>query len=142
MTRRSLLLYLDASAVVKLVLLERESVALRTAVSAARLATSELVLAEVPRALARVRANATARARFRHESQRVLEGLDLVPLGRPLLSSSARLGPPRLRTLDAIHVASALAFASDLEAFVSYDRRQLEAAGDAGLRVISPGAAH
>ena len=137
--RRRSLLYLDASAIVKLVLVERESVALRSAVARARLAASELVLVEVPRALARLRADSSERARIRHEEQRVLGGLDLVPLTRPVLTSAGRLGPPRMRSLDAVHITSALTFGAGLEAFVSYDRRQVGAAADAGLAVASPG---
>ncbi len=137
--RRRSLLYLDSSAIVKLVLVERESVALRTTVARARLAASELVLVEVPRALARTRADTSERARIRREEHRVLGGLDLVPLTRPLLASAGRLGPPRLRSLDAVHITCALTFDSGLEAFVSYDRRQVGAAADAGLAVVSPG---
>lgn len=137
--RRRPLLYLDASAIVKLVLVERESVALRTAVAPARLATSEIVLVEVPRALGRMRVKPSERARVRHEEQRVLAGLDLVALTRPLLMSAARLAPPSLRALDAVHVASALTFGAALGSFVSYDRRQLDAAAGVGLAVVSPG---
>lgn len=137
--RRRPLLYLDASAVVKLVLVERESMALRTALAPARLAASELVLVEVPRALGRMRANRSERARVRREEQRILAGLDLVALTRPLLTSAARLAPPSLRALDAVHVASALTFGAGLGSFVSYDRRQLDAAAGAGLTVVSPG---
>lgn len=137
--RRGALLYLDASAIVKLVLVERESMAVRATVARARLAASELVVAEVPRALARLRADASAAARVRREQKRVLAGLDLVPLTRLLLDSAGRLGPPRLRTLDAVHVVSAMSLGGDLEAFVSYDRRQLEAAAEVGLPVANPG---
>ncbi len=137
--RRRSLLYLDASALVKLVLVERESVALRAAVARARLVASELVLVEVPRALARLRVDPSERARVRREEQRVLGGLDLVPVTRPVLDSAGRLGPARLRSLDAVHIMSALTFGSGLEAFVSYDRRQVGAAADAGLAVVSPG---
>jgi predicted nucleic acid-binding protein len=49
--------------------------------------------------------------------------------------------PPALRTLDAIHVASAAAMESDLEALVTYDRRMVEAGRLAGLPVASPGGA-
>lgn len=137
--RRRPLLYLDASAVVKLVLVERESVALRTAVAPARLAASEIVLVEVPRALGRLRATQSERARVRREEQRVLAGLDLVSLTRPLLTSAARLAPPSLRALDAVHVVSALTLGAGLDSLVSYDRRQLEAAAGVGVRVVSPG---
>jgi predicted nucleic acid-binding protein len=120
--RRRSLLYLDASAIVKLVSVERESAALRTAVARSRLVASELILVEVSRALGRL-PDASERARLRREEQRVLAGLDLVPLTRLLLTSAGKLGPPRLRALDAVHIASALTLGSGLEFFVTYDRR-------------------
>jgi len=137
--RRRSLLYLDAAAIVKLVSVERESAALRTAVARSRLVASELILVEVSRALGRLRADASERARLRREEQRVLAGLDLVPLTRLLLTSAGKLGPPRLRALDAVHIASALTLGSGLEFFVTYDRRQLDAASGTGLAALSPG---
>ena len=135
--RRRPLLYLDVSAIVKLVLVEPESVALRTVATTARIAASELVVVEVARALGRVPANQSERARVRREEQRVLAGLDLVALTRPLLTSAGRLASPRLRSLDAVHVASALTFGTGVASFVSYDRRQLDAAADVGLTLES-----
>ena len=55
-------------------------------------------------------------------------------------SGAAALVDPNLRTLDAIHVATALNLGAELQAFVSYDQRLLQAAGDLGLAVASPGA--
>jgi predicted nucleic acid-binding protein len=52
----------------------------------------------------------------------------------------ALLGPSRLRTLDAIHLAGALALGDALERFVAYDRRMLAAAASRGLPTASPGA--
>lgn len=48
------------------------------------------------------------------------------------------VGPPLLRTLDAIHLASALSVAAALSAFVAYDRRLLAAAEDERLPVFAP----
>jgi len=139
--RRRSRLYLDASALVKTVVAEPESSALRAVIARADVAASELVLAEVPRALARLRFEEDGQ---RHgvgsQAARVLAGLDLVEVTRPLLASAGRLAPPRLRTLDAVHVASALALGDSLDAFVTYDRRQRSAAAAGGLAVLSPGA--
>ena len=63
--------------------------------------------------------------------------IDVSPL---ILSRAARLEPPALRTLDAVHLASALELGADLEAFVTYDARLAAAARGAGLTVVSPGA--
>jgi predicted nucleic acid-binding protein len=50
------------------------------------------------------------------------------------------LAEPNLRTLDAIHVATAAALGGELEAFVTYDQRLFETAERMGLPVVSPGA--
>jgi predicted nucleic acid-binding protein len=55
-------------------------------------------------------------------------------------SSAAALAEPNLRTLDAIHVATAAGIGADLQAFVTYDERLLQTAGELGLPVVSPGA--
>jgi predicted nucleic acid-binding protein len=129
------LLYLDASALVKRIVREPESDALRERLQSwPRLTTSEIAVAEALRA-ARLadpsgRAEAVARA--------MLVELTLVEVDRTLLEHAAVAGPPHLRTLDAIHLATALAVEPD--ELVAYDRRLLEAAADAGLRVSSPGA--
>jgi len=133
--RRRSLLYLDASAIVKLVSVEREFAALRTAVARSRLVASELILVEVSRALGRLRADASERARLRREEQRVLAGLDLVPLTRLLLTSAGKLGPPRLRALDAVHIASALTLGSGLWALASNSSSPTTAASSTPRRV-------
>lgn len=71
-------------------------------------------------------------------ARQVLAGLDLVPLAAGLVEQAAMVGPAGLRTLDAIHLASALSVSEDLIAFVVYDTRLASAAADAGLEVIAP----
>lgn len=135
------LLYLDASALVKLVRDGPESGALRTYVSDADLIASELVLTEVPRAIRRAVADdprlvldiLIARA------AETIESVALVPLDRGLLLAAGALAEPVLRALDAIHVVAAID-ASPIDAFVTYDDRQAAAARLAGLRSMSPGA--
>jgi hypothetical protein len=70
--------------------------------------------------------------------QPVLAHLAFVELDADLATSAAMTGGPRLRSLDAIHLASALRIGADLEAFVTYDVRQAEAARTAGLTVLTP----
>ena len=70
----------------------------------------------------------------------LLDGLDLVPLSTHLLSDAADVGSDTLRTLDAIHLASALSLGDALTSLVVYDRRLTEAAAAAGIEVVSPGA--
>lgn len=66
-------------------------------------------------------------------------GFDLIPVSRGLLEAAAHLGPPLLRTLDAIHIASAMPFGPDLEGILTYDLRMQQAARANGLIVRAPG---
>ena len=70
----------------------------------------------------------------------VIDGFELWSLNRELLVRAGRLAPSTLGTLDALHVATALSLPSASLCFVSYDRRQLDAARRAGLSTASPGA--
>jgi predicted nucleic acid-binding protein len=73
-----------------------------------------------------------------HVAEGVLMRTTLLKLSYRVLMTAARLDPPPLRTLDAIHVATALRLGPSLSAFVSYDARQLEAAEALGLPVVTP----
>ena len=127
-------LYLDASAAVKLVVEEPESAALADRVRDEVLVSSELCRLEVARALRRLGLGAGA-ARL---GRRVMDRFDLLRVDARILDRAVEVGPPRLRSLDAIHVASALAFERQLEAFVTYDRRLANAADLVGLPLVSP----
>ncbi|HEX6780762.1 MAG TPA: type II toxin-antitoxin system VapC family toxin [Solirubrobacterales bacterium] len=132
-------LYTDASALVKLVRDEAESVALRAYLRDADLVSSELVLTEIPRA---VRRAATLEPDLPldlllERAGAVIDALALRPLDRALLSGAGALAEPALRALDAIHVASAVQL-DPIDAFVTYDERQAAAARLAGLRTMAP----
>ncbi len=134
------LFYADASALVKLVRDEPESSALRAFLADADVASSELVLAEVPRAIRRAVAH-DPRLPLDLIIERAGELLDAValpPLDHALIAAAGALDEPTLRTLDAIHVVAAASL-SPVDAFVSYDERQAAAARLAGLRTVSPG---
>jgi len=135
------LLYLDASALVKLVRNEPESAALRSYVSDADLVASELVLTEVPRAIRRAVADdpRLSLGILVTRAAQTIESVALVPLDRGALLAAGALAEPFLRALDAIHVVAAID-ASPIDAFVTYDDRQAAAARLAGLRSMSPGA--
>jgi len=134
------LVYADASALVKLVREERESLALRAFLDGANLISSELVLAEIPRAIRRAAAgDPTLELDFMLErAAELIEALALRPLDTDLLLSAGALAESALRTLDAIHLASAVHL-TPIDAFVTYDERQAAVARLAGLRTISPG---
>lgn len=134
------LFYADTSALVKLVRPEVGTGALRADLNGVDLVSSELVLAEVPRALQRIAAADTKlplRLALRRAGE-LIEALSLYPIDRPLLLGAGALAEPALRTLDAIHVVSAVEL-GPVDAFVTYDERQAAAARLAGLKTMSPG---
>jgi predicted nucleic acid-binding protein len=128
------LLYLDASALVKLVRPEPETKALIAALDPeAKLVSSEIAEVEVLRALRRWDGDsAVALGRSKLESVRLL------PINQGVRHAACDLGPAELRTLDAIHVATAMQLGDLLESIYAYDLRLIEAACDAGLRVLAP----
>ncbi len=135
------LFYVDASALVKLVREETESGALRAYLGDADLVSSELILTEVPRAVRRaVAQDPTLPLDLMLKRTGELIGvLALRTLDRALLAGAGALTEPALRSLDALHVASAVDL-YPIEAFVTYDERQAAAARLAGLRTMAPGA--
>ncbi|GAB3358036.1 type II toxin-antitoxin system VapC family toxin [Modestobacter lapidis] len=125
----------DTSALVKLVLAEAESDVLDDWVTARPgqpWVASDLCRVEVIRAVARSSPGAVTGAR------QLLAGLDLVPLSQTLLDRAADLAPPSVRSLDAIHLATASTLGAALEAFVVYDHRLADAARAAGLPTAAP----
>ena len=127
------MLYLDSSAVVKIVSREPETADMVRLVRAdPSLVSSALAWTEVVRVVRRVRGN-TARA------EGVLSGIALVPIDDGIIRSAATLAPPSLRTLDAIHLATVLSLGADVSHLVTYDDRLAGAAGEAGIDVIAPG---
>jgi hypothetical protein len=129
------LLYLDSSAIVKLVVPEPESAALFALLERwPERISSALARVEVPRALRRAALPADVSAR----GEQVLKRLAFLQMDDRILATAARLLPPDLRTLDAIHLASALAVQSDLAALVTYDRRLADSAARANITVWAP----
>ena len=128
------MLYLDTSAAVKLLLLEEESLAIRAYVSDQDWASSALLRTELVRAVVRVDPSVVPRALD------LLSQPRLLVIEARILDTAARLSPPSLRSLDAIHLASALELRDELTAFVAYDDRLLAAASALGMPVASPSA--
>lgn len=125
--------YIDSSALVKTVLLERESGDLELWLRGRDLAVCDLARVEVVRAVRLSDRRAVERAR------EVLATLTLIELGDSVYEQAADLGPARLRSLDAIHLAAARSLGFDLAGVVTYDRRMAEGAESLGLRVLAPG---
>lgn len=126
--------YLDASALVRLVLNEPEQPALHRWLAehqGARLATNVIGAVEAQRAAGR---GSVAERGAMAALLRQLVWLDVTPAARAV---AAVLQPAEIRTLDALHVASASELAP-LTALVTYDERTARAAVAYGLRVASP----
>ena len=129
--------YLDASALVKLATREAESGALRDYLQRfpSRI-TSRVAEVEVTRALARRGSESQAIAG--ETIAQTLEGLLIVELDPQVADIAGRVEPSTLRSLDAIHLASALSVSEELDSLVTYDRRLADAARAAGLTVEAP----
>lgn len=125
--------YLDSSAIVKLAVHEPESVALRRYLKRRRpLVASSLARTEVARALLPSGTEVSRRG------QEVLNRLELARVNDRVLTEAGRLLPADLRSIDAIHLATAQQFGAELASFVTYDDRLAAAARGMGLKVVSP----
>lgn len=126
------LLYLDASALVKLVLPEPQSQALLSELGHWQgHVTSVIGAIETRRAASRAGA-ALARV------DAILDRVSRLALGAGVQELASRLRPQELRTLDAIHLASAVSLEDDLGALACYDDRLAAAAALEGIRVVAP----
>lgn len=126
-------IYLDSSAIVKLVVREAGSAALRRfLVRDPVRVSSALARVEVVRAIRAQGHDARARAEL------VLSRIRLLQIDDDVLDAAADLDPGVLRSLDAIHLASARALGSALTAVVTYDARMATAATRLGIPVVAP----
>ncbi len=127
-------LYLDSSAFLKLVVEEPETTAVRTflAEHGARHVSSALLRTESLRAVRHLGPDALATVR------EGLRRVDLIGIDDRILDAAGILEPQVLRTLDAIHLATAFAIGDDLETIVTYDERMVEAARLMGLSTATP----
>ena len=130
------MLYLDSSALVKLVASEPESARLFAFLAGrAELVSSALSRVEVMRAVHRLDDAGELRAR----AESVLGSVALLRIDDAILTAAAALEPRTLRSLDALHLASALSVRDALEGFLAYDQGLAEAARRQGLKVRAPG---
>lgn len=125
--------YLDSSALVKTVVEEPESKALRRLLRRFEThASSGLARTEVVRAVRRAQPSALPQALA------ALERLALIEVSQAVLDSAGVLDPPTLRTLDAIHLAAARTLSPQLAALVTYDERLAAAGRSLGLPIEAP----
>lgn len=135
-------LYLDASALIKLIVPERSSDALAELVAGRPVLSAEIAVTELIRATNRVAREAPEAAELlRSRLDSALSAVTFLQVDRATCELAGRLDDPHLRALDAIHVACAVAVGDDVEAFVTYDRRQGHAARATGFEVLAPGLA-
>ena len=124
--------YLDTSAVVKLVVAEKESASLRAWCADRVLVASDLVRTETLRAARRHSPGALAQAR------RALATMITLGLTPEVCERAAELDPMIMRSLDALHLACALQLADELEGVVTYDERLGQACALLGVAVVAP----
>lgn len=126
--------YLDTSAFLKLVFAEPESKALRAwaGTGMGEFASSDLLRTEALRAARKDSPEALLDVRA------ALEAIDLVSVTSDICERAAELDPSIMRSLDALHLATALALGDDLRAVVTYDERLAAACALHGVRVVAP----
>lgn len=126
--------YLDTSAFLKLMVAETESAVLRTWTTdpAVQLVSSDLLRTEALRTARRHSPGALFQARA------LLDGVALMAVTPDVCERAAELDPSILRSLDALHLASALMLGDSLEGVVTYDTRLVAACAAVGVPVIAP----
>lgn len=128
----SRLAYVDASALVKLAVSEAESPSMfRWYTEAERVVTSRIGVVELRRAA----------ARHEHDPDQVrliAAATEIVELTPEIADRAVDVGGSILRTLDSIHLATAMALGGEVDAFVTYDNRLADAARTIGLPVVRP----
>jgi predicted nucleic acid-binding protein len=125
--------YLDSSAIVKLVVRETESKALIQYLRGRRpLVSSALARTEVARAVLPLGVRAIQRS---HE---VLDRVELIRVSDRILTLAGTILPPEVRSLDAIHLATATLLGPSVRAIVTYDARMSAVARSLGMTVSAP----
>lgn len=126
--------YIDASAFVKLFAAEPESAAIANAIDTelSNLVASEILAVEISRAAVRVGGDAPVVA------SQLLRRVALLPLSTEVREQACQVGPPLLRTLDAIHLATAISVRERIGVVLTYDSRLAEACATASLKPLAP----
>lgn len=126
--------YIDTSALVKLVTVESETGALHEWVADhhPELVSSDLLRTELLRAVAR---SGTAQP---IDVEDGLAAIDFLPTTASILDHAGRLEPTDLRSLDAVHLATAIGIIDDCDGVITYDDRLAAAARHHGLHAIAP----
>ena len=125
--------YADSSAILKLLIVEKESAALTNFIDFT-IKSSALTRVEIIRVLHKIAPEKIAQA------QVILAGIDLTPLNPAILSAAENFGPAiTLKSLDALDVASVLFLGAAVEGLITYDKAMIMNAKELGIKVVSPG---
>lgn len=126
--------YLDTSAFLKLVVEESSSKQMRVwhASHTGQVVSSELMRIEALRTARRLEGS------FLAATRQALRAVHFIALSRSVCDLAAEIGPEDIRSLDAIHLASALLLGDELQGIVTYDSRLASAAEAAGLQIMQP----
>jgi len=134
------ILYVDTSALLKLLVREAESTAIeRELMQWPSLATSMITEVELPRAVARARED---RPDTVIDGSLILQGVlasaAMIDLSEDIVAGARSVAPVHVGALDAIHIASALSLGQELAGVATYDNRMADALTDLGIDVIAP----
>ena len=125
--------YVDSSALLKLLIVEKESVDLIDFIDFT-ITSSVVTRVEVIRTLQKIAPEKVA------EAQILLTGIDLTPVNSSILSVAENFSPSMsLKSLDAIHVATVIFLDKSVEGLVTYDKAMIKNAKELGIKTISPG---
>lgn len=129
------MIYFDTSAFVKLVWPEAESAALREYL----LDGTDVVQVSSKLLVVEARRTAVRLARPQAHVDGSLEQVTLIDIDDTIIESASRLTEPSLRSLDAVHLATALRLGGDVDELITYDQRLADVAAASGLDVAAPG---
>ena len=125
--------YADSSALLKLLIVEKESVDLSDFIDFT-IKSSVLTRVEVIRTLHKIAPEKI------NDAQIILDGIDLTPVNPAILSVAENFSPSiTLKSLDAIHVATVIFLNKSVEGVITYDKAMIKNANELGIKVVSPG---
>ena len=125
--------YADSSAILKLLIVEKESAALTDFIDFT-IKSSALTRVEVIRVLQKIAPEKIDQAQI------ILAGIDLTPLNPAILSMAENFAPAiTLKSLDALHVATAIFLDKSVEGVITYDKAMIKNAKELRIKVASPG---
>lgn len=125
--------YADSSALLKLLIVEKESVDLSDFIDFT-IKSSVLTRVEVIRTLHKIAPEKIT------DAQKILDGIDLTPVNPAILNVAENFSPSiTLKSLDAIHVATVIFLDKSVEGLITYDKAMIKNARELGIKVVSPG---